>query len=188
VHEQVIFPGRFQPPHRDHVAIAVRAAHELGRPYWLGIVVDAPAVRAFDGGEDGEDARFAASADPHHEPDRNPLSFPDRQALWNEILRRRLPPGLRPFVVPLLRPETCWAWIAAAFPGPRAWIVPECGDPFDDEKAAFFRRKGDRVLRPRHRPTTDGRIVRALLAVGSPDLAVHVSPEVVALVAGKEST
>ncbi len=179
--EQVIFPGRFQPPHRDHVGLAVRAARELG-PYWLGVVVHArpAAVNAVDAG-------FAASAAEHHEPDRNPLSFAQRHALWTSLLRRRLPRDLRPRVIALPRPELAWAWIEALFPGPRAWIVPDGGDAFDDDKADFFRRRGDRVVRPRYRPLTDGRRVRALLASGSPEIGAHVDTEVADfLAAGKE--
>ncbi len=195
--EQLIFPGRFQPPHRDHVALAVRMAQELG-PYWLGVVVQArPPVETADIGGAGAspvpaglpptDAGFAASAAEHHEPERNPLSFAQRHALWTSLLRRRLPADLRPRVIALPRPELAWAWIEALLPGRRAWIVPDGGDAFDDAKADFFRRRGDRVVRPRYRPITDGRRVRALLASGSHEIGAHVDTEVAAFfAAGKD--
>jgi hypothetical protein len=186
--EQLIFPGRFQPPHRDHVALAVRMAQELG-PYWLGVVVHAPApiVEADIGGAAAGltalDVDFAASAAEHHDAERNPLSFAQRHALWTSLLRRRLPPGRRPRVIALPRPELGWPWIEAVLPGPRAWIVPDGGDAFDDDKADFFRRRRDRVVRPCYRPVTDGRRVRALLASGSPEIGAHVDTEVAALLA-----
>lgn len=180
--EPIIFPGRFQPPHRDHVALALRMAAELGRPYWLAIVVGAPGV----GDPAGIDRRFAALADEHHAPERNPLSFAERHALWTSLLRGRLPPERRPRLIALPRPERAWSWIEALFPGRRAWIVPDGGDRFDDDKAAFFGRRGDRVLRPRYRPTTDGRRVRALLASASPDIGAHVDAEVADFLAARK--
>jgi nicotinamide mononucleotide adenylyltransferase len=175
-----IFPGRFQPPHNDHVALvdgaldALNAPGTIGCPLYLGLIVHAPDVPAIPGA-----TAIDRQARPHHEPARNPFSFAERRAMWRAVYANRT---RAPIVIPLPRPEAGWPWIVAAFPGPRCWIVPDQGEALDDAKAAFFVARGDRVVRPALVPSTDGRRVRALL--GDPArLRQHVPQPVADVIA-----
>jgi nicotinamide mononucleotide adenylyltransferase len=161
-----VFPGRHQPPHRDHLAI-LRLV--LGRlpSFVLGLIVDVPGAP--------RRTAFEREARRQNLPARCPFSFLERAAMIEAALtageRRRIR------ILALPRPEAAWPLVEAMLPGPRTWIVPDAGEAFDDAKARFFRSKGDRVLRLPFRPTTDGRVVRSLLH--SPrELRRHVPPAV----------
>ena len=162
-----IFPGRLQPPHNDHLALIERALTLVRGPLVLALLV---------GGGRASDT-FGHEAAEHHEPARNPFTFLQRAAMIDAAL----PPHARSRVrvVPLPRPECAWDVCVSAFPGPRLWVVPDAGDPFDDAKAAWLTAHAEAVARPRITPTTDGRLVRALVARGDPELRRHV-PEPVA--------
>ncbi len=175
--QTTILPGRFQPPHNDHVELVRRVAQIVSQPFYLGLIVHAPGVpprprtpRWFD-----QEARR------QNLPERTPFTMAQRMSMWSAIFEHELDGIPRPAVIGLPRPEAAWEWITAMFPGPRTWVVPRCGEPFDDMKAAFFQRQGDQVIRPRLEPRTDGRVVRA--ALHDPDeLRRHVPPSVAAWV------
>ena len=173
-----ILPGRFQPPHNDHVALVREVATTVPPPLYLGLIVHAPDLAADPDAHMGLDSE----ARQHNQPERNPFTFAERHAMWQYILARELADVPAPIILALPRPESAWSWITSVFPGQRTWIVPDCGEAFDDMKARFLSCKGDRVARVAQRPTTDGRQVRALL--GDPArLATHVPPSVAACVA-----
>lgn len=170
-----IYPGRLQPPHRDHIAFLRDVAHDLqsvGHTLHVGLIVP-----RFD--LDGEHPLVLESA-AHHEPQRNPFSYEERV----QMLRRALPElvGSAIRVVALPPPERAWCVAEAMFPEPRVWIVPQAGESFDDSKAAFFVEKGDAVIRPVQRTTTDGYVVRSLLAARDPTWKEHVTPEIAAFI------
>lgn len=174
-----ILPGRHQPPHNDHLAL-IRAALAQVPPdssLAVGLVFARPAAgRPLD--------PFDAEAREHHDPARCPFSVLERMAMLEAALdaELRYADRRRVRVIPLPRPEADWALVEAMLPGPRTWIVPEVGEDFDDAKAAFFRARGDRVVRVRVRTTTDGRTVRALL--DDPErLARHVPAAVARCIA-----
>lgn len=167
----LVLPGRLQPPHNDHLELICRAIELATRtqPVAVALLVAAP--------EHGppRDA-FDEEARRHHEPARCPFSFWERK----RMLEAALDPAhlARVDIVPLPRPEQAWEWVSAVFPGRRTWIVPDSGEAFDDEKARFFRSRGDAVHRVALPPTTDGRLVRALISARDPRLAQHVPPAV----------
>jgi hypothetical protein len=58
------------------------------------------------------------------------------------------------------RPDLSWELVDAWFPGKRTWIIPEAGEEFDDNKAAFFASQGDGVLRIPETTGASGRLLR----------------------------
>ena len=171
-----ILPGRFQPPHQDHVSLVESVLAESDQVLHVGIVFDSPGAA-----DDPWFSRLNAEAKRQHEPDRCPFTVTERLAMWRDIIDARALPASRLVLLALPRPEAAWQWITSLFPGRRTWIVPHAGEHFDDLKAEFFAAKGDRVDRPKQIPTTDGRIVRSLL--DRPELSDHVLPGTAALVA-----
>ncbi|MEV6349782.1 adenylyltransferase/cytidyltransferase family protein [Actinoplanes sp. NPDC051851] len=155
-----ILSGRFQPFHKGHFQVVMRAADLVRADMLLVIgVVASTGNRA-----ESQDAGFSATADEHHAPDRN---------LWPAAVRleavtrvSRLVVADRPLVrcVPLVlpRPDLAWDWIIEWFPGERTWIIPDAGEEFDDWKATFFLEQGDQVLRVPEDSHVDGRTLRRL--------------------------
>jgi nicotinamide mononucleotide adenylyltransferase len=165
-----IYPGRFQPPHNDHVVAIRRALDICGDPFFLGLIVHAPA-------SDSAPSQFEREARLQNSRERNPFPFYRRLRLLEAVLGEELPPEerLRVRIIALPRPEAFWDWICALFPDARRhWVVPQCGEAFDDMKAEFFAGKGDTVVRVAYNSSTDGRLVRDLIAQGSPELQRHV--------------
>jgi nicotinamide mononucleotide adenylyltransferase len=163
-----ILPGRWQPPHRDHLAILWRAITRCAEPIHLALLVDGMS-------DSSVDPVFTHEADEHHSPTRNPFTWPQRVELLEQVIQT-LPERTRQRVrmVPMPRPEKAWDWITRVFPHQRVWIVPSGQDPFDDDKAEFFLRQGDEVLRVPSPDTTNGWHVRELLAQGDPALRQHL--------------
>jgi hypothetical protein len=153
-----VLPGRHQPPHNDHLALIRAALDVIREPLLVGVV--------FQRAPQGDPADpFEAEARAQHAPGRCPFTVTQRIELLEAALDETLPGHARGRVraIALPRPEAEWPLVQALLPGARTWIVPDVGEPFDDAKAAFFRARGDGVLRVALRPTTDGRVVRSLL-------------------------
>jgi hypothetical protein len=168
-----ILPGRHQPPHNDHLALIRAALEVVPGTLLVGLVFQrAPHSEPADA--------FEAEARAQNSPERCPFTVLERLELFEESLDEALPPAARARVrvIPLPRPEAEWPLVQALLPGPRTWIVPALGEPFDDAKASFFQARGDAVLRVALRPTTDGRLVRSLL--DDPDRLAHHVPAAVA--------
>ena len=167
-----LLPGRHQPPHRDHLEIVRVALSSIEGTLYLGLIVSPPI--------EGEADDFEREARLHHLPERTPFTFDQRRRLMEAALEPE--EILRVRIVPLPRPEVCWSLIEAIFPEARTWIVPDVGERFDDLKAAFFERRGDRVLRVRAPVRTDGRLVRSLIEKNEP-IDEHVPEGVARLIA-----
>lgn len=153
-----IFAGRLQPPHNGHIDVVRFALLECMTPLYIGLIVSAASA-------EGERGPHADIADRHNQPTKNPFSFHQRRLMLDQTLRESgLHPGTdRLGILALPRPSLAWAWTEAMLPGHRTWIVPDCGDHFDDEKAAFYREMGDEVVRPSFEPTIRGTRVRELI-------------------------
>lgn len=150
-------------------------AETASDPLYLGLITHAPLLVAGPDHDVPEIELFDAEARRQNQPERTPFSFAQRAAMWRSVFVTEMADLPAPRVMALPRPESAWPWIEAVFPGLRTWVVPDCGEPFDDMKARFFAAKGDRVIRPRLPATTDGRVVRAVL--GDPArLAENVAP------------
>ena len=163
VERYTILPGRFQPPHNDHVALVRQLAATVSDPLYLGLITHAPLLVAGPEPDMPEMEHFDAEARRQNQPERTPFTFAQRAAMWRSIFVTEMDDLPAPQVIALPRPESAWPWIEAVFPGLRTWVVPDCGEPFDDMKARFFAARGDRVIRPRLPATTDGQVVRSVL-------------------------
>lgn len=161
-----VFPGRLQPPHNDHLLFIERALERIEAPLVIGLITSETAPLPAAG--------FAARADEHHRPERNPLDYLARRRLLEAAITERGLDRYRLRIAPIPRPELDWETIVSRLPGPRCWVVPDAGDPFDDAKAAFFAERGEGVLRVPYQMTTDGWTVRRLWASGDRSLERHV--------------
>jgi nicotinamide mononucleotide adenylyltransferase len=165
-----LLPGRHQPPHHDHLVVIRAALSRIAPEFlYLGLIVSPPATGA-DAGE------LEAEARRQNDPARTPFTFDQRRQLIEAAMFECLLPeeSARVRIVPLPRPEAHWPLIETIFPEARTWIVPDAGERFDEMKTAFFRERGDRVLRIRFREQTNGRLVRSLIVRSDPALAEHV--------------
>ena len=175
-----IYPGRMQPPHRDHVAFlrdVAHAVHALGETLWVGLIVP-----RYDLECEHPLARRSAA---HHLPERNPFTYEERAQMLAAALPELVGSVIR--TVPLPPPERAWSAVEQLFTAPRIWIVPRANESFDEAKAAFFTEKGDAVIRPAQRVTTNGHVVRQLLAKDDPSWMDHVPSPVAEIVADRLS-
>lgn len=156
----VLFAGRFQPFHVGHLEVLRSAFGGLQEGQVLVVAAIAPFPRAVG----ACDAEFLAAAAEHHSLERNPWNLAIRLeaigALVHEL--RAEYPGRRVVITPMPRPDYAWSVVELWFPGDRIWVIPTAGEGFDEEKAAFFQRRGDRVLRYDDRSNVSGRALREL--------------------------
>ncbi len=173
-----ILPGRHQPPHDDHFALIRHALSRIGGPLYVALIVDAPGP--------APRSDFERAAHLMNQPERAPYSFDTRRRMIEAGASECLLPeeSARLVVVPLVRPELGWTTVEAIFPERRVWIVPDVGEDFDDAKAAFFRARGDAVLRITAPTRTCGWTVRRLIAARDPRVAEHVPASVAAILEG----
>lgn len=172
-----ILPGRHQPPHLDHLRVIRRALELVEGELYVGLIVSPPTRGA-------PDTDFERAARPHHDPERSPYSFVFRHRLLSAALDDLLDPVARARVhlVALPRPEAAFELVAAMFPERRRWVVPEVGEAFDEAKAAFFRERGDLVLRVPLSAQVCGWAVRRMVeAEAWRALEDHAPPSVIRL-------
>jgi hypothetical protein len=125
----------------------------------LGIV--APVV-----GIVGEVSDFVTVAEEHHVAERNPWTITTRLlalARVGEMLSREHP-GKSIAISAIPRPDVAWETLRSWFPGDRTWIIPDACEEFDEAKAAYFRNKGERIVRFNGETEVDGRLLRARFA------------------------
>jgi len=158
-----ILPGRHQPPHFDHVAIIRRALSMFDGPLVVALVTHHPTTESIR-------HPLVEEGDAHHRPERTPFSYLERKQMLDAAFEELLSCEERERVelLPLPRPELSWAYVESVFAEERVWIVPDVGERFDDEKAEFFRSKGDRVVRVPLKPTVSGYSVRQRIERSEP--------------------
>jgi hypothetical protein len=159
-----ILSGRFQPFHWGHLAVARSACAAMPGDSTLILAIVAPLIEVVE--ESGE---FTSVAREHHTEDRNPWTVTTRLlalARVAEILSRDYP-GKRISVSSIPRPDLGWRTLQAWFPGHRTWVVPDADEQFDEAKVAYFREKGEQVIRFNGETEMDGRSLRAQFAKDS---------------------
>lgn len=168
-----IFPARFQPFHNDHLYVIERSLQMIDPPLILGVVVAAPSTH-------DSVTEFQAQAKEHHDPIRNPFTLTERLTMLQTLLDQELS-AIRDniIVVSLPQPEVYWELVTSMFPSPRCWIVPKCGEVFDDLKAQFFEEMGDEVMRVHFEARVTGYEIRKRLHMAEVNLANWV-PESIA--------
>ncbi len=179
--EYYIYPGRFQPPHNDHIVAIVDALEKCGDPFFIGLIIGLIVSDNHNLSDDEHVTAFEKEARRQNSPERTPFSFYQRLEFIERSLAKKLSKETleRLRIIPIPRPESAWSWICAAFPGNRNWIIPDCGEEFDEMKARFFEGKNDNVIRIPQISTTDGRLVRELWERKDLNIEKHVPPEIV---------
>jgi len=136
-----IFPGRFQPFHNGHDAVVRRfLTCYSDSNLCLGIIFD------YTRNDIHGDAYDEESAE-HFVPERNPWTTYQRLSAIETYIRSQHSARLLTTLLP--RPSRLHSWqiIRSMFPGKRMWVIPACGESWDDRKATFFEDMGDEVLR-----------------------------------------
>ncbi len=165
-----IFPGRFQPFHNDHDAVVQRFLQDFPDAILcLAIVFD------FAIDEASADDYDIQSIE-HFRPERNPWSPWQRLSSIQGYIRSLGTSRLLTTLIP--RPSRLHSWkiIDGMFPIQRTWIIPACGEAWDDKKADFFKEMGDEVVRISITSQVDGLSIRNALAQKQFDFVVRSVP------------
>jgi len=153
-----IFPGRFQPFHNDHLFVLKKILKEYpDYPIYIGILFDFVDASI-------QDNEFEKLSTEHFLPERNPFTPQQRLAMITSVARMYGDGQLFSTLMPKPSVGSSWKLICEMFPGNRAWVIPSCGEAWDDRKAEFFQQMGDSVKRIEFHPTTDGKQIRQALA------------------------
>lgn len=163
----IIFAGRFQPFHIGHWRVVKQVIPQLQAQDQLILATVAPMAAAEDSiTAKPIDAGFAATAQEHHLPERNPWSTAQRLLALRAIAQQveTSHPNLSIATTAIPRPAYGWAFIQAWFPGERVWVIPKAGEAFDEAKNEFFLNQGDQTLRVEDNSQISGRELRQLWA------------------------
>lgn len=92
------------------------------------------------------DEAFSEKAAEHRLPERNPWGPIVALAAISEVSKQyanccKIITTLMPY------PNLAWPVIKNWFPLNRVWIIPDAGEDFDDEKAIFYKKQGENVVR-----------------------------------------
>ena len=155
-----IFSGRFQPFHNDHLFILTKILQDYpDYPIYIGILFNVIDTTI----QDNEFEKLSAE---HFLPERNPFTPQQRLAMVTSVAHEYGNGRLFSTLMPKPSIGSSWKLICEMFPCGRTWIVPSCGEAWDDRKAEFFQQMGDGVKRIKFHPTTDGKQIRQALASG----------------------
>ncbi len=168
-----IFPGRFQPFHNDHLFVV----QEMLDKYPACHLYLAILFNIVDDGC-GSDVYEELSVE-HFLPARNPFSPQQRLAMITTVVQQYGKGRLFATLMPRPSAGSSWNAITRMFPGKRTWVVPSCGEAWDDQKAVFLQRMGETVKRIEFQQTTDGRRIRSALETGDHQYAQQCIPPAV---------
>ena len=155
-----IFPGRFQPFHNDHLRV-VDTFMNLNPDAILILAV----VRNFIDEKIRDD--FDKISEEHFLPERNPFDSIQVLSMISALARHRFPKRIVTTLIPQPSSGTAWKLIRAMFPGKRIWLIQKREEKWDENKANFFSRMGDEVLKIPCPRSTNGKTIREYLAAGN---------------------
>lgn len=171
-----IYLGRFQPFHADHLNIVQQFIIKHPTSHLV-----LAAVRGVPESELIADEYQALSSE-HFRPERNPFGAVTTLRMLDAVARARLDGHAVVTLIPRPSRGRTWQVICSLLPGPRTWIVPDRGEPWDNTKAQFFAGMGDAVLRMTLRRSISGRTIRDLLSRDEYDKALATVPAEVATI------
>ena len=156
-----IFAGRFQPFHNGHMEIIDNLIPNLDKNDTFIVGVIAPFNSQNDNSIDKE---FVNCAKEHHLLERNPWSLTKRLLAVNYVVNSIIKRGIsfKITLTALPRPDFGWNVIKQWFPSNRIWVIPKAGELFDDQKAIYFKKLGDDVLRISDNSMISGKEIREL--------------------------
>jgi len=81
----------------------------------------------------------------------------------------------------LPQPSRLYSWptIENMFNGKRTWVIPVCGEEWDEQKALFFSEMGDDILRVPSDSKVNGFVIRTALANRDFEIAKQSVPAVI---------
>ena len=150
-----IFKGRFQPFHYGHLQIVEKSIALLKNNDVLVLA----AMCSFDCSLEIVDETFSKKAAEHRLPERNPWGSLIALEAISEISKQysnccKIITTLMPY------PNLAWPIVKNWFPLNRVWIIPEAGERFDEDKAIFYKKQGERVIRITDDSKISGRELR----------------------------
>lgn len=134
-----VITGRFQPFHIGHLDLIKETARQISNKIIVGVVTQQIL------GKRSQPTKFEQEADKKNTPIQNPFTYWERyqmirQSLGHEISKAEV------HILPFPRPEVMWEVVQSFLPPRRVWVVPRT-DLFDDLKADFFAKMGEKVVR-----------------------------------------
>jgi cytidyltransferase-like protein len=129
-----VWDGRFQPFHFGHLAVIRRILEHFQLPTVVFVIQSSVATPA---------NAYSAEVNPHHAPERNPLTVWERYSMISTALEaERLTAEVRVLGIP--RPDLYWAIARSFYPTNRFICLTE-KDDYELSKAAFWASLGERV-------------------------------------------
>lgn len=134
--EHYIYLGRFQPPHNDHVVAIVDALEKSCDPFFIGLIISDNQHLP----DDGHVTAFEKEARMQNSQEKTPFSFYQCLEFIEHSLINYLRKYFDIYVLSRSLDQSLHVvgWIYAAFPGNRNWIIPDCGEDFDEINVQFF--------------------------------------------------
>jgi len=171
-----IFPGRFQPFHNDHLRV-IDTFMNLNPNAILILAV----VQNFIDEKIEDD--FDKISEEHFLPERNPFDSIQVLSMVGALARHSFPGRIVTTLIPRPSSGTAWKLIQAMFPGKRIWLIQKREEEWDENKANFFSKMGDEVLKIPCPRSTNGRIIREYLATDNMSaVKALVPPEVLSVI------
>lgn len=127
-----VWDGRFQPPHRGHLAVIARILEQFDLPLVVLIIQSEEAA---------SDDRYSQEVNRHHLAARNPLTLWERRRLLQLALADEVHGG-RVEILGIPRPDLHWPLARSFYPA-RRFICLTGKDEYERRKATFWAGLGE---------------------------------------------